>query len=887
MSRCILIMVCLLCCAQAFAQQKTISGKLVDQQSGSPIASASINIKSATGKIVAFKTTNAAGLFQINLPADPAGYTLEINHLGYQKYKRDLSDAPANLDIALEQQAVLLEDVEVKSKPAIRRIGDTLAYNVDRFAQDEDRSIGDVIKRLPGMEVTDAGQIKYQGKEISNFYIDGDDLLSDRYALGTRTIPHKMVQDIQVLNNHEHLKVLKNKRFTDQVAVNLVMKDDAKLNMTAEVKIGAGLPEQYNSELNSMLFNKKVKMLNSFNANNVGNDLSHELIGYSQNNTLARLGTLPINNLLSLGTVGAPPIAKQHYFINNSGSLNTNNLFNLKNNWQVKSTIQAVYNQSSQNFNGQTDYFTADETISFTESQQTETKQFLAAIRLSANKNVEKKYINNAFSFEYEKEDALADILSNGEAIGVNKNHRIQGFSNNLEYVPELANKHIMQMSWFVNYGSKPQELVLSPGIFPDLFNAGLPYEATTQQVDVPNFFTRVSAGYRVPKGKINQYYSGAVSIEDQKLRSSIYTNDQGTAQATRLDSTTNDMHWTRIQYSAIAEYGWKKGRMETSLTLPLTFQSTRFSDPTYDLDDTQNQWLFLPSFQLKQKVGREDEFDFSYRFSNNFGNIQDVYRGIIIRNYRSLSQNTAEINESAVHSLALNYRMNRTVNMLFANWGITYSKTQREAMVSQQITNNISQTVLLPIPNEMNAYSMQIGIDKYIFPLAGTVKLNAGVTYTDYEQLFNEALLPFQSMTYFLRPRLEIKLWKAVNLSYQGALEWSNAQQQNQPELNNAVFNLSQNIGLPFSVFNSVYIRLSGRHLYTRQPALNDFNYFFADVSARYRIRNWKTDVELNVSNLANIKTFQTYVISANQQSQNNYELRGRMAVLKVIFAL
>ncbi|WDF68629.1 carboxypeptidase-like regulatory domain-containing protein [Sphingobacterium oryzagri] len=887
MLRFLLSLLCFCCCAFVSAQQQLVSGKLIDKQSGLPIAAASITIKSSAGKIVAFKATDAKGLFQISIVAEQTDYNLEINHLGYKKYALPLRDATDNLTIALEPQAILLEDVEVKSKPMIRRIGDTLAYDVGSFAREEDRSIGDVLKRLPGIEVSDAGQIKYQGKEISNFYIDGDDLLSDRYALGTRTIPHKMVKDIQVLNNHEHLKVLKNKRFTDQVAINLVIKEDAKLKMTGEAKIGVGLPKQYDSELNNMLFNKKYKMLNVLNGNNVGNDLSNELIGYNRENTLARLGTMPINNLLSLGTVENPPLAKQHYFINNSGSLNTNNLFNLGNHWQLKSNIQAVYNQSTQQFNGQTDFFTNEEVISFTESQAMETKEFLAAIRLSANQNLDKKYISNAFSFEYEKEDALANIRSNGQAIAVGKQHQIRGFSNQLDYVPELANKNILQINWFVNYGSKPQALSLSPGVFPAVFNNNLPYQTTEQVVDVPNFYSKLSSGYRVPKGKINQYYGVSVSLEDQRLRSNIALLDSGMQQAPLLDSTSNAMHWLRSLYSIHTEYSWKKNRLEMALSLPLSFQRTTFSDPTYLLHEAQNKWLFLPSFRLKYRAWREDDLDFSYNFTNNFGNIQDVYRGIIIRNYRSLSQNTADINESSMHAFSLNYRFNRTVKMLFSNIGLSYSKTQREAILAQQISNNISQTILSPIPNDVHAYALQMGIDKYIFPLAGTLKLNASMTYTTFEQLFNDVMLPFQGMTYMLRPQMEIKIWRMLNLSYSSTLEWSNARQRNQPELGNSVFNLAQNISLPLSIFKGAYIRLTGRHLHTRQPAMQDFNYFFADASARYRVAKWKTDVELNLTNLANIKTFQTYTISSNQQSQNNYALRGRMAVLKVVFAL
>lgn len=340
----------LLCASFGFAQQQTISGHLSDKQTGQPIASASVSIKSSANKVVAFKVTDKQGRFAIVTTANLDSASLEVNHLGYKKHSIPLRGKLTGLKVEVELSSIRLADVEVKSRPQIRRIGDTLSYQVNTFAQEEDRSIGDVLKRLPGMEVSESGAIKYLGKSISKFYIDGDDLLDDRYNIGTRTIPHKMVKDIQVLNNHEHLKVLKNKRFTDDVAINLVIKEDAKLKMTSEAQLAAGLPKLYEGELNGILFNKKYKLLNVLSANNSGKDLSSDLLGHSQNDVLRSLGATPINTLLGIGTVGAPPVKKSDYFMNRSFGINLNNLANTGNNWQLKSNIQAVTSKDDRSY---------------------------------------------------------------------------------------------------------------------------------------------------------------------------------------------------------------------------------------------------------------------------------------------------------------------------------------------------------------------------------------------------------------------------------------------------------------------------------------------------------------------------------------------------------
>ncbi|SFS61982.1 peptidase associated domain and porin domain-containing protein [Sphingobacterium wenxiniae] len=887
MKKTILFLITFLCFHLVEAQETTISGILKDKANGNPIRSASVNIKSSEHKIIAFKVSGADGSFNIKTNRDLTGAYIEVNHLGYKKKQIALETTISNLVVELEGQQILLEDVQVKSRPQVRRIGDTLSYNVGSFAKEEDRSIGEVISRLPGMEVSESGQIKYQGKDVSKMYIDGDDLLEDRYNLGTRTIPHKMVKDIQVLDNHEHLKVLKNKRFTDDVAINLVIKDEAKLKLTGQAKIGAGLPKQYDSEVNTILFNKKFKMLNVIQGNNVGRDLTGDLIGFNRNSTLARLGSTPTNNLLSLGTVSAPPIAKQHYFMNNSGTLNTNNLTNLQNNWQLKSNIQAIYDKNHLDFAGKTDYFTPQQTISFDERQHSDFRQFLAALRFSISKNVDKQFVENNFSFEYEREKGTSQILGNTTDLTASLSHHIRGITNQLQYVPQLKNGNIIQFDWFLNYGNKPQTLHISPGVFPNTFLQGEDYIATIQQFEVPTLFSRISTGYRFPKGKIKQYYSLGLSLEDQKLQSEISLNQNGTISVPSHDSTVNDLHWLRTQYTLGADYNWKRKRLETRLFLPISLQHTQFKDPNYQLNKGQNKILFNPSFQLKYRVAAEDDLSLSYSLSNSFGNIQDIYRGVVIKNYRTLSQNNTDINESKTHSTGLNYRWSRTINLLFANMGMNYSHTKRNAMVAQDINNSISQTILLPIANSISSFSANAGFDKYIFVLASTVKLNASYSFSNFNQLFNQEVLPFNNSTWSLRPQIEAKLWKKINLSYSGTLAWSNSEQKNNPSLNNKVFNLSQNIGLPFHPFQGAYLRISGRHLLTEQPNMEQINYFFVDTFLRFRSNKLKTDFELSLTNLANVKTFETYAISANQQTHNSYQLRGRMGIFKVIFNL
>jgi len=282
-----LLVVFLFTVAAASAQTIQIAGTL-KTTTGEAVPYASITLKNSLQHIITYTTSDVNGHFKLSVhdTINIQGKTIEINHLGYKKVSTVLRSGQTLYDITLEDKKINLAEVEIKSPPKIRSKNDTLSYDVSSFTKSEDRSIGDVLKHMPGIEVEESGQIKYNGKNISNLYIDGDDLLNDRYNVGTKTIPHEMVKDIEVLQNHQPIEVMRNKSISDEVAINLKIKEEAKLKMSGQAEIGGGTPNLYDLALNSILFNKKHKMLNVAKANNIGVDLSTDFTAFNIKNML-------------------------------------------------------------------------------------------------------------------------------------------------------------------------------------------------------------------------------------------------------------------------------------------------------------------------------------------------------------------------------------------------------------------------------------------------------------------------------------------------------------------------------------------------------------------------------------------------------------------------
>lgn len=867
----------------AFGQEHKISGSL-KTKSGNAVTYASVMVKNSDNKIISFKQTDNKGGFVIVLPGTEklSDLKLEVNYLGFKKVNQPLSDGVNNYEILMEEQSIDLDDVQVKSRPRIISSGDTLKYNVGAFAKNEDRSIGDVLKRMPGMEVDDAGKVKFNGKAISSLYIDGDDLLDEKYAIGTRTIPHAMVQGIEVLQNHQPLKVLRNKTFSDNIAINLVIKDEAKLKLTGQAKLGAGLPEQFDSELNTILFNKKYKMLNVLNGNNIGNDLSADISG---------LGNPMASTLLSSGGGGSPGLPKNRYFLNRSGALNANNLVNLKSGLQLKSNVRFMLDRNEQENSSITELYSGTDTIRYSEFQDMNSNPFITNVNLSGELNKDTYFFKNNFKIGYSSETNNSSLLNQELDVRQSLQNKIREFSNALEYLPELKNKSMIRINWKFSYTSQPQNLFVVPGVNEQIFNDGVPFKSMRQYAETPTWLNQASIGYRFPKGRITQNYRVGILNELQKMNSKLRLDQFDGSESTYAKSHDNHLNWNRNEFFIDGTYEYKGGAFESTLTVPLTLQRIGYKDKSFGLDEGENRLLINPSLRVKYFTGVEDYFSLNYRYTNNVGDINGVFRGAVLSSYRSLRANDAELQERSNHNIGLDYDFRRSISMFFMNAGIQYSRSEANTIASNIVTDNISQTVLLPFVNQVNSVSVRGGLSKYIFALGATAKLNGTWSTSRSNQLFNEELLPFNNVSFSLNPAFEVRLWDRISTTYNGTGTWNTSKLVSKETSSvfpdRQVQRLEQSIGLSFTPVKMLFLNLSGRHLLAKQPPMRDIKYFFLDANARYKLNRWRTDIELTMTNLADITSYETYNLSANSFTYSRYNLRGRMMLLKFVFNL
>lgn len=875
----------LLLAALSVAAQRPLKG-LVKDASGKGIESVNVTLKDAGGNIINFTRTNKNGAFTIELKNEAiAGYHLEASSIGFKKMVTTVTDVAKNYEVILQPSETTLETVTVKNRPSLTSRGDTLNYRTADFADKQDRSIGDVLKKMPGVEVAEDGKITYNGKSISNLYVDGDNLLDDKYNIGTKSIPHGAVDKVQVIQNDQPIKMMRKNNMSDDVALNLVIKDEAKLKMMGDATVGAGIPNRFDENLTAMLFNKKLKFINNIKGNNIGIDPGNDLIAHNFSDYAKKLDNDKPNGLLSTGAAGVPSLPQSRYLFNKAGLINLNNLYKFNPDLQLRANISYLYDQRRQEYNKFSETYLPGQTIRYAETQNNAINPQKLRAQFNLNGNAERYYLNNNLVLEYTPFKTTSDLIINNVAANQILKQKTFDLSNEFNYRKKLKSEDVINLYSYLNHTAQPEILNITPGLNPDILNNGNSYLDLTQQIKLPTWYTNNYVSFAFVKNNFVQTYKAGFNVQQQQLNSVLYRtqNNQSTEPVT--GNTVNELDWFKTKLYTEATYEYTNDKLKAGLSLPLSYNYIDYSDTVNQLHNNLNKLFINPSFNLKYETSTENYVTANYSFRNDLGNISDVYRGTILKNYRSLFSNDAPITESQTHNIGAGFNFRKAMQMLFANLTANYSDTELNTISAFNLSNNIQQKIVLPLNNHIRNFYLAANASKYLFTLKSTV--NAGVSYSKsrYSQLQNNALLPFNTQTIAYKVGIEAKLSDFINWSYAAnfAIIDNKAIVANGIKTN--IKQLRQQSALAITTIKNLYVNLSAEHLFTRQSSQPNLKYIFADANLRYKWLKMKTDIEFGITNLTNIKRFDAIYLSANSLTTGTYIIPGRVAMLKATF--
>lgn len=268
----------LLCTFSIFAQNKviTVSGRVVESDSKEPAAQATIQLLSLPD------SAYAAGIASSNqgwftLPKVKTGkYVLKVSYIGFRTKFVPVQLAANAPDkklgtIELDPDAVMLKEAVITAEaPQVTVKEDTLEYNSAAYRTPEGAMLEELVKKLPGAEIDDEGNVKINGKEVKKIMVDGKEFFGGDVKTGLKNLPVNMIDKLKTYDKKSDLaRVTGIDDGEEETVLDLKVKKGMNQGWFGNASVAGGTKDRYGSNLmlNRFVDNSQFSLIGS--ANNV------------------------------------------------------------------------------------------------------------------------------------------------------------------------------------------------------------------------------------------------------------------------------------------------------------------------------------------------------------------------------------------------------------------------------------------------------------------------------------------------------------------------------------------------------------------------------------------------------------------------------------------
>lgn len=842
--------------ALAAVAQINVTGAVVEQGSGEVLAGASVILRDDAGKIRKYGTTDAAGNFALQAPST-AGWTLDVSMMSFAKRTVALDGAEYPLRIELEPSATMLKEVAVKAD-RIREQGDTVSYNVGSFAQAQDRSIGDVLRRMPGIDVADNGKIQYQGEDINKFYIEGSDLLGGKYGIATNGINHDDVGAVEVMENHQPLQVLSGISFSDKAAINLKLKNKAKATWTFHGDAGGGYSWQpegavWDGEFFAMAVMPSFQNITALRTNNTGEDLSASNTDFFAD----RRGT-GLGSYVSVGLPGVPSLGSRRTLFNRSFLVSTNSLWKFGHG-EFKANIDYSYNRVASDASNVTTYYLDEGDRVITEHRGGTEHTHSLSGKFIYELNGRTSFINNTLRTNIDWDEIglrTCGSLPNSQTARLPDYYA----GNSFKMIQRFGGNHLVTLQSVNEWESMPQTLGID-----------IDSERLRQHVSDHAFYTHESAAYAFNINGITVGLEGGVKGYLRSMNSELPELPEELPGLTRNVVNTD---YLTLYATPKLEY-WMR-RVNMTLSLPVSYAHYAFGKAIADRDEL----YFSPSLSLNWKPGNR----FSGTLHGGVGrspmNLNLIHPGLIMTDYRTLKAGTEQFYNSSSQNISAAFSYKHTRRGVFANGMVMQSWTHVPYTMSQQLYGDYVVYSYADARNDSKMLTATGSIGKTLDFMRGSCNVSGSFNRNE-SQLFSQSKAVSSVSTFWsVGGKVSGSPWRWLSCGYEISYADSRLAMNGASEA--WLSTMKNKLDLTFLPCRKWQWTVSAEHFRNELAANNFKNVVMLDTRLSYQLGK-RVELAASLTNILNKCSYNYTTYSQLSSFESQRSLRGRQLLFSI----
>ncbi|WP_316819176.1 carboxypeptidase-like regulatory domain-containing protein [Pedobacter nyackensis] len=879
----------LLFSASQLSAQTSISG-LVKDSIGDPVEGASVTIVDKDGAGIVFEKTDHKGVFKCRFQNTSAQFSIKITALGYQQSIVPFAGSTDERYVIILKKIVRqLQEVVIKSDSKISLSSDTLKYNVKAFADKNDRVIADLIGRLPGIQVDEKGAISYNGKRINNVYIDGDNLLSGRYRLATNNVPVGAVAQVQVIERDQPVKALNGYVVANNVSLNLKLTDSARTMSINTGHIGLG-NKAYHAELNNLIFQQKLKGINNLKTNNIGENLEIENADIGLSGNVSEMNLRSPRPYLSMQNETLPAIAEQYYLMNNDNAANINTLFKFKTDWSMRLNVATLQLKRKNRYYNRLNYFLPGaDTISYDEAQNSTFKLNHWQVQAQVEKNSNSIYLRSVTRIDIPKWDRIGNTAQNGQGFKQNQPSSYSSLSNETNLIKALGVSNILQYNSLLQYYKLNEALTILSGIQENIVNDSIGYLKLDQHARTRNIFINQSVTY---KTKFDQFILSAsfgLLYERNKLNSVLYKTDSSMVISSVGNQFNNDVVFSNLGFfgKVSAIYLFEK-RSSVSIEASPTYSFIHYTGQKKAASGKNAWFLPNPIVEFRKRTGNYAETNFRYSRQTEFGQVNDIYQGTMLVNYRQFNFNDAPLPKTNINSMGLRYAYRKPLKMFFYNLNFNFDQTKQNFINTYTLDSGLTKSVAIDFKNRTDRYALSANLSKYLFFLSTNVSASGNLSLQKGNSFYNGQISPYHSYVVSFSGTARRKVFSKATVSVTAETgKFINEQKISGSAVTKNATDLKKiKVEWQHNLTTQLLFGVSYKFSWYKQSLQNPVANYFIDLNLKYTPAKWKSYFELNGINLINQAVYKQIVFNSNQLSVFQMPLRARTVLLKYAFS-
>lgn len=705
---------------------------------------------------VKFAISKTDGTYELALKQNIT-YNLEISYIGYQTINDTirLSRENATRNYTLIPSNESLTEIILQERASIKIREDTITYRPEKFLTGEERKLRDVLKKLPGLEVDRAGNVTVNGKAVTKLLVDGKEFFTGDEKLGVNNIPADVVKEIEALDNYNEVAFLKGLSDSEQLALNIKLKEGKKKFAFGELEAGGGIEDRYILHPTLFYYSPKTSVNVIGDFNNVGKK-SFTVQDYVDfEGGFARLGQDPSAYFKLYNDDFAQFLSQRDFTFNRNnfgaGSINQSLSKNLdlsaysilssgaietRQGNNIAYTNTPDLNENRTTTEGNNLFFNLSKlSLRYIGQKRLDInyEAFLKTNRGDSNLNLnsftssEETFLdqnNRTSSFDFTQKLSINKQFNRTHTTSVTTSHKYLDSDNNGSW---LFNRPIF--SGIIPIDDTSENILLDQRRFTRAHDFNL---------NVIHYWVLHRFHHIYPEAGI-RYIQQDYNTLDAQLINGEVNSFQDAGFNNELDYNVSDTY-AGLQYKA------KAGKFIFKPGIFLHYYDWKINQQDTALRDTGKSVL-LPQTSIDWEISSAHKVKLRYNLNSRFAQASQFANRLSLNNFNQVFAGNEDLENELYHSLRLTYSKFSLFKGTFFNAGLNYTNRLQSIRNSTTIEgiDQINTLIYTSLPE--NTYGANANLTK----LLGSVKILTGGTarFSDYSRNINGIFQDFTSQNF------------------------------------------------------------------------------------------------------------------------------------------